>query len=220
MLLEFDTSISREELTELDGLGDANSIVEHGIADVDREVLGRRNLNNLLVAALDRAIALVEVDDIAEVVGNELDLDVLGLVEEALDKDSSVAEGSLGLGRGALKSLFQAVGLTDDAHAAATTTISGLDDDGEAVLVGELLDLLERLDGAVGAGNDRNASSNGNLPGGDLVSESLDRLGGGADELSGLAGTKHNAKSVATHNEAGLLDSTREVGVLGQESVA
>jgi hypothetical protein len=54
----------------------------------------RRLLDHLLVAALDRALALAEVDDVAVLVGQHLDLDVARLLDELLDEHAVVAEGS------------------------------------------------------------------------------------------------------------------------------
>ena len=47
----------------------------------------RRLLDELLVAALDRAVALAEVDDVAVPVGEHLHLDVARILEVALDVD-------------------------------------------------------------------------------------------------------------------------------------
>ena len=57
----------------------------------------RRLLDDLLVAALDRALALEAVDDVAVRVAEDLDLDVARAVEVALDEERAVAEGALGL---------------------------------------------------------------------------------------------------------------------------
>ena len=53
----------------------------------------RRLLDHLLVAALDRAFALAEVDDRASVIGEHLDFDMARVLDEALDEDPPVAEG-------------------------------------------------------------------------------------------------------------------------------
>ena len=55
----------------------------------------RRLLEDLLVAALDRALALPEVDHVAVGVGEHLDLDVPRLLHVALQEDGGVAEGAL-----------------------------------------------------------------------------------------------------------------------------
>ena len=59
----------------------------------------RRLLDQLLVAALERAVALAEGDDTAGRVAQELDLDVAGRPDLALQVDGPVAEGRQGLGR-------------------------------------------------------------------------------------------------------------------------
>ena len=53
----------------------------------------RRLLDDLLVAALHRAVALAQVDDVAVSVGEHLDLDVARPLEELLHVDLVVAEG-------------------------------------------------------------------------------------------------------------------------------
>src|ERR1700751_337565 len=51
------------------------------------EVRGRRLLQELLMTPLDRALALVQVDDAALRVAEDLDLDVARRLEIALDVD-------------------------------------------------------------------------------------------------------------------------------------
>ena len=57
----------------------------------------RRFLDDLLVAALHRAVALAEVDRVALAVGEHLDLDVARVLEELLHVDQVVAERGLRL---------------------------------------------------------------------------------------------------------------------------
>jgi hypothetical protein len=45
------------------------------------------------VTTLDTAVTLVQMDDVAEVVTQQLDFNVLGLVKETLDEDGSIAKG-------------------------------------------------------------------------------------------------------------------------------
>ena len=65
----------------------------------------RRLLDDLLVAALDRAFALAQVDDVAVLVAEHLDLDVARVLDELLDEDAVVAEARLGLRAGTSRSL-------------------------------------------------------------------------------------------------------------------
>ena len=98
----------------------------------------------LLVAALDGAVALAEVDDVAVVVGQDLHLDVPGLDDELLDVDAAVAEGGLGLGLGGVEAGAQGDVVVGDAHAASAAAGGGLDEDRVADLVGELQRLVPR----------------------------------------------------------------------------
>ena len=56
----------------------------------------RRFLDQLLMAALDRAVALAEMDDRAMLVAEDLDLDVARAEKRALEKQPPVAEGAPG----------------------------------------------------------------------------------------------------------------------------
>ncbi len=93
---------------ELHGAGvvvaDAVGQFHRGVAKLfphDRiEVHGGRDFDDFLVAALDGAIALVEVDDVAVLVAEDLHLDVLGALDVALQENGWVAEGVLRLGAG------------------------------------------------------------------------------------------------------------------------
>ena len=61
----------------------------------------------LLVAALDRALALAEVDDVAVVIAEDLELDVARVLDVLLDVDVADAEGRLGLALRGLERLGQ-----------------------------------------------------------------------------------------------------------------
>ena len=70
---------------------------------------GRRLLDQLLVAALDRAVALAEGDDVAVAVGEDLDLDVARVGQVALEVDGRVAEELLALAGRALERRLELV---------------------------------------------------------------------------------------------------------------
>jgi hypothetical protein len=57
------------------------------------------------VPALQRAVALAEMDGVALAVAENLDLDVARLLQVLLDVDGIVAEGGLGLGTGGLEAM-------------------------------------------------------------------------------------------------------------------
>src|SRR4029077_20812613 len=113
-VLDLDTAVHLEEEVlaaarvddELDGteVAVANLARERdGVSGQRRAQLGveRRSgrlLDDLLVAALDRAVALTEVNHGAVSVGGDLDLDVARGGDEALEVDALVAERRARLG--------------------------------------------------------------------------------------------------------------------------
>jgi hypothetical protein len=101
-----------------------------------------RLLDELLVAALQRAVAGRHDDDVAVLVGQTLGLDVARVVEEALDEALAAPERGDGLAnRGVVEvgDLLERAGHLEAAPAAAE---GRLDRDGQAVLLGELDDLV------------------------------------------------------------------------------
>src|SRR5262249_3207129 len=71
---------------------ESHRLLAHRLACRIVEKRRRRFLDHLLVAALDRALALAEIDDVAVRVAQHLDLDVARLGDELLDEDAIVAE--------------------------------------------------------------------------------------------------------------------------------
>ena len=162
-----------------------------------------RLLEHLLVAALQRAVALAEVDGTALAVAEDLDLDVARGGEVLLEVDLVVAEGGLGLGAGGLERRLHFVGVARELHAAAAAAGGRLDDDRVAEGLGDLAGLVEGGDRTVGAGDAGHAERLHRLLGGDLVAHDADVLGGRADE-----------------GDAVVLDDLHEVRVLGEKAVA
>ena len=93
---------------EFDGAGvlvadltaDAEGGFADGFSEFGVEVIGGGDFDDLLMPALDGAIAFVEVDEVAVLVAEELDLDMLGLADEAFEEDVGAAEGGLGFAAG------------------------------------------------------------------------------------------------------------------------
>src|SRR5439155_18307250 len=99
-------------------------------ADFGIEREGRRHLDHFLVAALNGAIALVEMEDGAVAVAQYLDLDVAGAGDVALEKNGVVAECSGGFAAGFIEAAGEIGGLFDDAHPASTAAERCFDDEG------------------------------------------------------------------------------------------
>src|SRR6266545_3618590 len=84
--------------------------------------------------ALDRALALEEMRDVAQRVREELDLHVPRALEVALAEDALVPEGRLRLTARGCERLLQLAGLANDAHPAPAAACRGLDDERESDL--------------------------------------------------------------------------------------
>ena len=91
----------------------------HLLAQLGRERGRRRLLDQLLVAALDRALALAEREHVAVRVAEHLDLDVPRGRQHLLDVERRVAERRLGLGRRGAERVLEIGRRLDEPHALA-----------------------------------------------------------------------------------------------------
>lgn len=159
-------------------------------------------LEELLVTALQRAVAGGGHHDGAVAVGQALGLDVPGPVEVALHEALAAAEGGDRLAGGRVVHRRDLLERAGDLEAAAAAAVRGLDRHGQAVLAGELDDLVRPAHRVGRAGHLRGADVLGDVTGRDLVAEHLDGLRRRADP-----------------QQPGGDDGPGEVGVLGQEAV-
>ncbi len=208
--------LDEEELVvlvqELEGAGAAVADLAAGVraalADADQRAQrqpGRgRLLDDLLVPALHRAVALEEIHRVLVLVGQHLDLDVARLRQELLHVDRRIAERGVGLGLGQVHRGEQRRFGVDDAHAAPAAAAGGLDDHRIADLAGDLDDLLRVVGKRAGrTGHAGNAGLGHRGLRAHLVAHEPDRVGARADE-----------------DEARPLDLFREVRVLREKAVA
>src|SRR5690606_28468013 len=103
------------------GLCKRDGLLAHGLAGLLVEQRRWRLLDDFLVAALDRAFALAEMNDIAVLVPQHLNFDVPGIDDELLDENPVVAEARLRLGARRVELLLQLSPVVGDAHALAAT---------------------------------------------------------------------------------------------------
>jgi hypothetical protein len=164
---------------------------------------GGRLLQDLLVAALQRAVARPGGPHRTLPVGEDLDLDVSRPGQHALQEHGLVPEGRTGLGARACERGLERVEIATHADAAASATGCRLDHQGDADALRMLAGCLEVIDGAVAPRRDGHPGAFGEQLGADLVAERTHRVPGGADE-----------------GDAELLASVGEVGVLGDEPPA
>src|SRR5690606_37333749 len=194
--------LDRAGVDVADRLGEGDRVAVQRRAGVLVEVRGRRDLDDLLVAALHGAVALEEVHRLARVVGEDLHLDVAGAHDRLLDEQAGVAEGAVGLAHRRLERGTQLLTRVDPAHAAAAAARDRLREDGEA-------DLIGARDERVDVGRRRCRLQHGHAGGdrvilrGDLVAGHLEHLRARADEGDAVLGRR-----------------ARQLGVLGEEAVA
>ena len=178
-----------------------------GLVDLGAHLVGQerrgRLLDQLLKAALQRAVTGAGDDHVAVLVRDDLRLDVAGLVQVLLHEALAATEGGDGLTSGGLEQLGNLLDGVRDLHAATATTEGGLDGHRNAELLGERHDLVGVLDRVLGARGHRRLSALGDVAGGDLVTQVADRLRRGTDP-----------------DQPGVDHGLREIGVLGEEAVA
>jgi hypothetical protein len=138
------------------------------------------------VPALDRALALVQIHDVAVRVAQHLDLDVARALDELLDEDAVVAEARLGLVAARRESLERLLVVERDAQSLAAAAGAGLDHHRVADLARDRHGLLGRCDHVVVAGDDVDLGLQRQLLRRDLVAHRRDRVVLGADEDDAL----------------------------------
>ena len=150
---------ARVDLDEVEGarvgihqeLDRAGADIVGGAADLERrlaqgrppllvEIGGRRPLDHLLVAALDGAVALEQVDQVAVGVAQQLDLDVPRAADQLLEVDLVLAEGGLGLAPRREHGIQQLLLAVDRPHATTAAAPGGLEHHRVADLGREPLD--------------------------------------------------------------------------------
>ncbi len=184
-------------------LGRRHRRLAHLAAHLGGEHRRGRLLDHLLVAALDGALPLEEMDRIPVVVGQDLKLDVAGLLDVLLDKDAPVAERGRGLPLRPVHRPRKMFGLVDDPHALAAAPGRRLDEHRIANVLGDLLPLFRAGDRVGRAGRHRHPRLLHELTGGRLVPHRPDRRRRRPHEVN-----------------AGLGAGLREGRVFRQEAVA
>ena len=82
-----DQKLSSTSIPVTDALCQLDRICKDSPADLLRKVSGRSDLNNLLVATLDRAITAKERDGVSVLISKQLDLQVAGLASKLHNED-------------------------------------------------------------------------------------------------------------------------------------
>ena len=169
-------------------------LAEHG---------GRCLFEHLLVTALERAIALTQVDRIAFAVAEHLEFDVARVAQVFFEIDGRVPERRLRLAPGLLHQRLELVLGRAHLHPASATAGCGLDDDRIARRRRDLLRFGEVADRPGRSRHQRQAERTSGTLGFDLVAHRADVLGLRPDE-----------------DDVVRLDDLGELRILAEEAVA
>ncbi len=157
-------------------------LASHCLAHLGRDERRRRFLDHLLVATLDRAFALAEIENIAMLVAQHLDLDMPRILDEFLDEHAVVAKARQPLALGRLESLTHVLLAVRQPHPLAAAA-------GRSLHHHRITDLARDPHRLVGIGNlaeiarhHRHPRRLGQFLRFDLVAHRRNRRGGRADE--------------------------------------
>ena len=196
-------------------LGQRHGLLAHGAARGVADEGRWRLFDHLLVAALDGAFALVQVDHVAVAVAQDLDLDMARLLHELLDEDAVVAEGVARLVLASGKALQRLLVVIGHAQALAAAAGRGLDHHRVADVPRDLHRPLGRCDGVVPARNGVDLGFIGQLLGRDLVAHGRDRMRPRADEGDALVFTALGESLVLRQEAVARMDGL-SAGLLGR----
>ena len=161
---------------------------------------GRGGLfDELLIAALNGAVARRDDVEVAERVAGALGFDVACDLNEALDEVGA----KVGAVTVASEEQVEVGSGTNDGDAASAAPVGPLEDHGIARLLDECLDLRAGGDGLGDAGYGGDTAGLGDQASLDFVAERVNDGGRGAEP-----------------RDAGVFDGPRELGVFGEETVA
>ena len=172
------------------------------------QIRRRGALDDLLVAALDRAVALIEMVEVAVMVAQHLHLDMAGALDHLFQIALAVAKGGLGLAASLANLVCKLLGAKDRAHPAPAAAPGRFQHDRVADFIGHCADGIH-VAGCVRirqhwAGRDHRN------PRGD----------GGPARAGLVAQHPHGCRRGADEGNAGRLAGIHEGGVLRQQAIA
>ena len=181
----------------------------HRVAQRGRHHGRRRLLDDLLVAPLDGAFPLEEMDEVAVVIAQHLDLHVAHRGEIFLHQDALVAEGGRRLLPRLLQGVAKLIRRPDDAHPLAAAAGAGLDQQRVAHLAGKIAQRIVGVLRSVHAGDDRHVRGHGDLPRPYLAAHGPDRLGARPDKVKAALRAGRGKGGVFAQEAVARMDGVR-----------
>ena len=186
-----------------DGLRTFDGRLTHFFAQFGRNDGRGGFFYQLLMAALNRAIALRQVAHLAVLVAHNLDFDVAGFFHKFFEIQTVVAKSRRRLHAGIVPGFFKFRFFVYDAHTAPTTASGGFDDNGVPDAHGQSFAFLKGFEQALRAWNNGYARRPHGGFGGGFVAHAVDLVGGSPDKFDAVFGAY-----------------PRKFGVFGQKPVA
>ena len=141
----------RARVFVFDRVGQLDRGAAHRLAHGGRDEGRGRFLQQLLVAALDGAVALADMDDLSVLVGQDLELDVVRILDQLFEIKRAIVKGFFRLHVRGVEALDEADVVMRLPHAASAAARDRLDHDRITDLLGDLQRLLVAFDDAVAA---------------------------------------------------------------------
>ena len=202
---------------------DGNGSLTHALPQRRTDCRRRTLLNHLLVAPLDRALALEQMDDVIVMIGEDLKLDMARPLDETLDVQRPVAEGRHRFTSRLRDRREQHILVAGRLHPDTAATLGRLQQYRKADTASGGCNRLVRLIRGRLAGNDRHTGLGGKAPRGDLRSHPLDGVRRRSDERqSRFFARRGEARVLRKETVAGMnglcsaLARRREDGVDGK----
>ena len=212
-LQALDDELHRARTHIAHGLGGGHGGLAHLPAQVLTHAGRGRFFQHLLVAALHRAVALVQVHTLAVRIGEDLDLDVARALHVLFNQHRVVAKAIDGFALAAGQGLGKVACLLDRAHALATAAGAGLDEHRVTDAIGLVPEHGGVLVGAVVTGHQGHAGFFHELLGLGLQAHGLDGRGRRADEHQARVGAGLSKLFVLAQKAIAGMDGLRARGL-------
>ena len=198
-----DDELHRARRIIADRTGECDALLTHSLAHLGGDEGRRRFFHDLLVAALDRAFALIQIENVAMLISEDLDFDMARVEDELLDEHTVIAKAVKAFTLGRFKAFAHVLFGIGQAHALPAAARRRLHHH-------RIADLFRDADGMFGivnlpdkAGDDVDARRHGEFLGLDLVAHRGNRVHRWADKGDALG-----------------LELFGKAGAFGQEAIA
>ena len=187
-------------------VADAFGDLHRGIAEFDTDVVGQidggRDFHHLLVTALHRAVAFVQMENAAVRIAEDLHFDVFGPRDVFLEEDGGIAEGASRFAARFVEERDEIAFFAHHAHAASAAAEGRFDDERKTDFLGHAQGFGALGNWFLRAGEDGNTEFDREGTGGGFVAHHFEQF-----------------RSRTDKDDARLPAGAGELGVLGEESV-